>query len=120
MGCSSSVDGAGGLDSGSCIRLQEIIELSAESELMTVQIHAPAAKGDTLHFQQKPLLEGVLARHADGATRADDTMPWQSLERAEGANHLSRGSRRSGGGGDLTIGGHLSSRDLSDGVRKND
>jgi len=87
---------------------------------MTVQIHAPAAKGDALHLQQEPLLERVLARHADCATRPDDTMPRQSLERAEGANHLSRGSRRSGGGGDLAVGGHLSSRDLSDSVRKND
>jgi hypothetical protein len=74
MGCSSSADGSGGFGSGSCMRLQEIIELTegdrrqesgvrsqnetgatlwltAESELMAVQIHAPAAKGDALHFQ---------------------------------------------------------------------
>jgi len=75
MGCSSSVDGSGGLGSGSCIRLQAIIELSAESELVTVQIHAAAAKGDALHFQQKPLLERVLARHADCASRAHHTVP---------------------------------------------
>jgi hypothetical protein len=120
MGCSSSVDGAGGLGSGSCIRLPAIIELSAESELMTFQIHAAAAKGDALHFQQKPLLEGMLARYANRAASAHHAVPRQSFERAEGANYLPRSSRRSGGGGDLSIGGHLSSRDLSDGVRKND
>jgi hypothetical protein len=75
MGCSSSVDGSSGFGSGSCIRLQEIIELSAESELMAVQIHAPAAKGDALHLQQKPLLEGVLARHADRAASAHHAVP---------------------------------------------
>lgn len=42
---------------------------------MTVQIHPAAAKGDALHFQQKPLLECVLARHADGAARAHHAVP---------------------------------------------
>ena len=87
---------------------------------MTVQIHAAAAKGDALHFQQKPLLEGMLAGHADGAASAYHAVPRQSFERAEGANHLSRGPWESGGGGDLAVCGHFTSRDLSDGVRKND
>ena len=42
---------------------------------MAIQIHAPAAKGDALHFQQEPLLEGVLARHANRAASAHYAVP---------------------------------------------
>jgi hypothetical protein len=42
---------------------------------MVVHIHAPAAKGDAFHFKPEPLLESVLARYADGSSRAEHTVP---------------------------------------------
>jgi len=96
-----------------------IIKLTAESKLMPVHVHARAAKLDALHFQPEPLLQRVLARYADSASSADHAVPRQSVERPESANHLPRGSWKSGGGGDLSIGGHLPFRDLPDRFRKN-
>ena len=87
---------------------------------MPVHIHAAAAKGDALHFKQQPLLERVLAGHADRASSAQHAMPGQAVEGAESPNHLPRGAGKSSGGGDLSVGGHLATRDLSDRVRKND
>ena len=86
---------------------------------MPVHIHAPAAKSDAFHFQPEPLLEPVLARYADGSSRSEHAVPRQSMERMKRANHLPRGSGESGCGGDLSIGRHLTLRDLPDGVRKN-
>ncbi len=84
---------------------------------MAVHVHAPAAKGDSLEFESQPLFEGVFARHADRAAGAHHAMPWQSLEGAERPNHLTRGPRKAGRGGDLSIAGHLPSRDLADRIR---
>lgn len=75
---------------------------------MAIQVNTPAFECDALHFKSQPLLERVLAWHTDSASCADDAMPRQSLERVEGSNDLPRGSRRSGGGGDLSVGGDLS------------
>jgi hypothetical protein len=96
-----------------------IIKLTAESKLMPVHIDSAAAKGDAFHLQPEPLLEPVLARYADNASSAQHAVPGQSVERVQRPNYLPRGSRKSGGGGDLSIGGDLSSRDLSDGVGNN-
>jgi hypothetical protein len=79
---------------------------------MPVQVDAPAAKADALHFQPQPLLERVLARHANGPSSADHTMPRQSVEGVESPNHLPGGSRKSGREGDLSIGRDLSAGNL--------
>jgi hypothetical protein len=42
---------------------------------MPIHIHAPAAKGDAFHLEPEPLLERVLARHADGSSGAEDAVP---------------------------------------------
>jgi hypothetical protein len=42
---------------------------------MPLHIDAPAAKRDSFHFKPKPLLEGIFARHADGAPCSDHTVP---------------------------------------------
>jgi hypothetical protein len=89
-----------------------IIELTAESELMPVQVDAPTFECDALHLQPQPLLERILARHTDSASSADHTMPWQSMEGVEGSDHLPGGSRKSGREGDLSIGRDLSAGNL--------
>lgn len=85
---------------------------------MAVNVDAPPAKGDSLQFEPQPLFERIFARHSDRAARAHYAMPGQSLECVEGSNHLARGSRKTGGRGDLSIAGHLPSRDLSNGIRQ--
>jgi hypothetical protein len=87
---------------------------------MPVQVNAPASKGDALHLQPQPLLERILAWHTDRTSSADHTMPWQSMEGVESSDHLPRGSRKSGGGGDLSISRDLSARYLPDLVREDD
>jgi hypothetical protein len=42
---------------------------------MPIHINAPAAKDDAFHFKPEPLLERILARHTDGASRAHHTVP---------------------------------------------
>ena len=86
---------------------------------MPVHIHAPAAKGDAFHFKAEPLLEPVLAWYADGSSRAEHTVPRQSVERVESPNHLPRRARKSGCSGDLSVGCYLPFRDFPDRVRKN-
>ena len=86
---------------------------------MPVHIHAPAAKCDALHLKPEPLFEPILTGYADSASSPEHAVPRQSVERMESSNHLPRGSRKSGGGGDLSVGGHLPFRDLPDRVRKN-
>jgi hypothetical protein len=84
---------------------------------MAVHVDAPPAKGDSLEFESQPLFQRIFARHADRAARAYYAMPWQPLEGAKSSNHLARGSRKTGRGGDLSVAGHLPSRDLADRVR---
>jgi hypothetical protein len=91
-----------------------------ESELMPVQVNAPAAEADAFHFQQQPLLERVLTWHTDSASCADYAMPRQSVERVESSNDLSRSSWKSGRGGDLSIGGDVSAGNFPDLVREYD
>jgi len=87
---------------------------------MPVQVNAQASECDALHFQSQPLLERVLAWHTDRASCADYTVPRQSVIRVESPNYLARGSWKSGRGGDLSIGGDFSSRNVPDLVCEDD
>jgi hypothetical protein len=86
---------------------------------MPIQVDAPARERDALHFEPQPLFERVLTWRADRAAGADHTVPRQSVERVESPNHLSRGSWKSSRGGDLSVGGDLSARNLPNRVREN-
>ena len=86
--------------------------------LVSVHVHALAAKADAFHFETQALFEGRFATEPDSAARSQHALPGERTYRrsAQQLRDLTMIERVAGGGGDLSVSGHLSARNLPDGA----
>ena len=86
--------------------------------LVSIHVHALAVKADAFHFETQALFEGRFAVQPDSAARSEDTLPGKRTHRrrAQQLRHLAMIERVAGGGGDLSVRGHLPARDLPNGA----
>jgi hypothetical protein len=85
----------------------------AKLELVQPHIDASTAKRDAFRFQPEPLLKGILPAQLDFSARAQNPVPGKSRRLMQCAHHLSRSARKSGGFGDGSVSGHLSTWHLA-------
>lgn len=85
--------------------------------LVDDHVHALATEADSFHFEAHALFERGFAVQLDGAAGTEYALPGQRTggRFAQQLRHLAMIERITGGGGDLSVCGHLPAWNLADG-----
>jgi hypothetical protein len=82
---------------------------------VSFQIHAVVGDDDAFGTEPETLFETRFAGEEDASSRAEDTMPRDTLAGAKSPHHLAGGAGMSCGFGNIAVSGDLTFRDAADG-----
>ena len=82
---------------------------------MLFHVHAQADEGDALTLEQESLFGALDSRQQNLASGAEDALPRQAARSVQRPHHLPCGARKTGGVGDVAIGGDFAPRNAADG-----